>query len=303
MKKPKNSRSKSPTSKFKLPLGSEQILDALMEHVVYQDTENTIIWANKSAVESVGLTLEKLVGRHCYEIWPKRTQPCIDCPVIMAGKTKQPQKGELATPDGRVWFIRGYPIIDDKGNLEGIIEITLEVTEEKKAEENFRSLAEQSPNMIFINDKGRVVYVNQKCEEIMGYTKDEFYSETFDFRRLIAPEYLDLVSSAFQKHMQGEEVLPYEYALVTKNGKRLDAIITTKLIDYKNSKAILGIITDITDRKKNEVEMRKSKTELQKKVKELEDFYDMAVGRELRMKELKEENKELKEELKKYKKQ
>ncbi len=36
-------------------------------------------------------------------------------------------------------------------------------------------------------------------------------------------------------------------------------------------------------------------------MKELEEFYQMAVGRELRMKELKEEIERLKEELKKYK--
>jgi len=48
-------------------------------------------------------------------------------------------------------------------------------------------------------------------------------------------------------------------------------------------------------------ELQKREKELKKKVKELEEFYDMAVGRELRMKELKEEIEELREELKKNK--
>jgi PAS domain S-box-containing protein len=142
-------------------------------------------------------------------------------------------------------------------------QLEMEVTERKKAQESlivseakFRLLAEESPNMIFINYKGRVVYANKKCEEIMGYTRDEFYAEGFDFRSLIAPEYLDLVSSSFQKHMQGEEVLPYEYLVVTKDGKRLEVIISTKLINYENDKAILGIITDITERKQTEETIR-----------------------------------------------
>jgi len=53
---------------------------------------------------------------------------------------------------------------------------------------------------------------------------------------------------------------------------------------------------EITDRKKAE-------EEIQKRVKELEEFYRMAVGRELKMIELKEEIEKLKEELEKYKKQ
>ncbi len=53
---------------------------------------------------------------------------------------------------------------------------------------------------------------------------------------------------------------------------------------------------DVTDRKRAE-------REIEKRVKELEDFYDMAVGRELKMKELKEEIEELKEQLTKRKAQ
>jgi PAS domain S-box-containing protein len=48
--------------------------------------------------------------------------------------------------------------------------------------------------------------------------------------------------------------------------------------------------------------LRKNEAELKKRVKELEEFYDVAVGRELRMKELKDEIESLKEELEKYKK-
>ena len=48
-------------------------------------------------------------------------------------------------------------------------------------------------------------------------------------------------------------------------------------------------------------ELYRREKELKKKVKELEEFYDMAVGRELRMKELKEEIESLKEELEKSK--
>lgn len=51
----------------------------------------------------------------------------------------------------------------------------------KGSEETFRTIAEQSPNMIFINCMGRVVYANERCRDIMGYSKAEFYSEDFDF--------------------------------------------------------------------------------------------------------------------------
>jgi PAS domain S-box-containing protein len=141
--------------------------------------------------------------------------------------------------------------------------ISRDITERKRAEkalreseEKFRNLAEQSPNMIFINKKGKVVYANEKCEEIMGYRKEEFYSPGFDFRTLIAPESMDLIEASFSRHMKGENLLPYEYALITREGRGIEAIITPKLIRYGGESAILGIVTDITERKRAEQLLR-----------------------------------------------
>ena len=78
------------------------------------------------------------------------------------------------------------------------------------SEADFRTFTEQSPNMIFINRGGRVVYANRKCEEIMGYTREEFLAPDFNYLNLIAPESVDLVKANFQRHLNGEEIEPYE---------------------------------------------------------------------------------------------
>ncbi|NIP23132.1 MAG: PAS domain S-box protein [Phycisphaerae bacterium] len=142
--------------------------------------------------------------------------------------------------------------------------IWYDITDRKKAEEalteseeKFRNLAEQSPNMIFINQKGRVVYANEKCEELMGYKREEFCHPDFDFMTLIAPEFRQLIRTNLGRHIKGEEIKPYEYGLITKDDKRLDTIITTKLIKYGGENSILGIITDITERKKTQEEITK----------------------------------------------
>ncbi len=142
---------------------------------------------------------------------------------------------------------------------QAVLSIARNITERKKAEkilleseEKFRNLAEESPNMIFINLKGRVVYANKKCEEILGYSRDEFYSANFSFLSLVSPEYVETMKSSFSRHMKGEDVPPYEYVLITRDGKRIDAIINSKIIKHKNDHALLGIVTDITERKKTE---------------------------------------------------
>ncbi|MHC4544398.1 MAG: PAS domain S-box protein [Planctomycetota bacterium] len=156
------------------------------------------------------------------------------------------------------------PIVDKRRECTHVLAVIKDITERKKAEEalieseeKFRNLAEQSPNMIFINKRGRVVYANKECEEVMGYKREEFYHPDFDFMTLIAPEFRQLIKTNLGRHMKGEEIKPYEYGLITKGGERLDAIITTKLMKYDGEDSILGTITDITKRKQAQEEIAK----------------------------------------------
>ncbi|MGD8770741.1 MAG: PAS domain-containing protein, partial [Desulfobacterales bacterium] len=113
----------------------ELILNSMVEHVIHQDTEMRILWANRAACESVNLTPEEIVGRFCYEIWSQRSQPCSDCPVLKAMKTGHTEEKEKYTPDGKSWFVRGHPVRDANGKIVGAIELTLDITERKQAEE------------------------------------------------------------------------------------------------------------------------------------------------------------------------
>ena len=133
----------------------------------------------------------------------------------------------------------------------------------KESEEKFRNLSEESPNMIFIYKQGRVVYANKKCEDLMGYTKEEFYAPTFNFFTLISQESREKLNSSHKRHAEGQDVAPYGYTLVTKAGKRISAVLTSKLIKYEGESATLGIVTDITERKKMEDALRQERNMLE----------------------------------------
>ena len=157
------------------------ILNSISELVIHQDTEHRILWTNKAAVESVGLTTEQLVGRYCYEIWPQRNQPCEGCPVARARQTGKPQKAEIATPDGRTWSVRGYPILDEYDRVTGIIELVLNITECKKAEqalreseEKYKELAESITDVFFAFDKDlKYTYWNKASEKLTGISAED----------------------------------------------------------------------------------------------------------------------------------
>ena len=133
----------------------------------------------------------------------------------------------------------------------------------RQSEEKFRTLAEESPNMIFINMGGRVVYVNKRCEEILGYKKEEFYQADFNYLDLIDTEYKHIIASNFAKHYKGEEVKPLELTIFSKEGKRVETLLITKLIKYGKETAILGTSVDISERLKKESELRQERDKLE----------------------------------------
>jgi PAS domain S-box-containing protein len=149
-----------------------------------------------------------------------------------------------------------------KSREELVLEIRRLQLELAKAEDKFQALAEQSPNMIFINQRGRIIYANRQCETVMGYSRAEFYADQFDFLTLIATESRDLVVKNFYKHMRGICSPSYECAVVTKLQQKIETIISTELITYEGDISILGIVTDITTLKRTERELRETQRTL-----------------------------------------
>ncbi|UCC40736.1 MAG: PAS domain S-box protein, partial [Candidatus Aminicenantes bacterium] len=259
----------------------QTLFNTMIDPVVIVDPKGTFLEITDKVEEITGFKREELLGKNFLrtKIATGKSKRILLKSLIkrMAGIKLAPYEVGVLTKDGqKIPFEVNAAKIDYFGKPADMV-VFRDITKRKLAEEKlqkseskFRNLAEQSPNMIFIKKRGRVVYANKRCEEIMGYKREEFYSPDFDFLTLIAPESIELIKTSFRKHMNGEEIAPYEYKLITKDGKKIDAIITTKLIKHEEDFAILGIITDISEQKKNEEELRKAHRKVAKLNQELE---------------------------------
>ena len=239
-----------------------EFADSLPEIAFEVDEKGNATFFNRRAFEILGYSQEDFRSMNILQflIPEDRVKVKENIQKVLKGEKSRGNEYTLLRKDGSTFpalaFSNRIISEDGKAGLRGVI---IDISEQKsieeklrESEEKFRNLAEQSPNMIFINQKGRVVYANKEAEDVMGYKKEEFYSPDFNFLDLIAQESKELVKSAFSKHAKGEDVPPCEYRLITKEGRTTDAIINSRLIKYDGKPAILGVLTDITRRKKAE---------------------------------------------------
>jgi len=111
------------------------IFATISEHVLELRPDLTVVWANRAAMEALGGKENEVIGRKCYELWFGRKQPCSVCPLIAASQSGHPERAESVTPDGRWWHMSAYPLKNEKGETTLIIEVSLDITDRKKAEE------------------------------------------------------------------------------------------------------------------------------------------------------------------------
>lgn len=135
------------------------ILNSSSELVVYHTPDLRVIWANKTAGETVGQEPQQLEGRYCYEIWHDRSKPCSRCPVVVARDSGMPHEAQIASADGREWYIRAYPVMSGNGQAIAMVEFCLEVTERvrvetalREGERRYRGLFEDSPVSLLEED-------------------------------------------------------------------------------------------------------------------------------------------------------
>lgn len=202
--------------------------------------------------------------KHCYEIWAQRDSTCIECPVIKTFKSKKVHAGEIATPDGRMWYIQGNPVFDDNKKLIGAVETTLEITDRKMAEEElqrseerYRSIVEHSLIGIAFSDANfRMLYVNDKYCDIIGYPKDEILKH--NILMPLTEEGKKIVRDHYNKRLKGESVpVKYEIEIIRKKGeKRRVSISSHAFTNSKGQKRVVAQFLDITERKLMEKALR-----------------------------------------------
>ncbi len=129
----------------------------------------------------------------------------------------------------------------------------------KSSEERLKILFNYAPEAYYLSDlKGNFVDGNFAAEKLLGYSKKELIGKNFLKLNLLPRKYLLKATKLLMAGLMEKPTGPDEFVLIRKNGSKVTVEITTHPVIIEGQTLILGIASDISERKRAEKSMKEA---------------------------------------------
>ena len=250
--------------------------------VVIRDAEGRVTWVNKALENILGFTSDELIGNRLGDVVSGvETNSDVLKDNRENRNKKKPYSFELLIykKDGTpLWvFVSITPILNTRGEIERQVEIVVDITERKNAEEKLTLLslvASKTVNGVVICDSdGKISWVNEAFEKLTGYKLEEFKS--YRLGDIVSGEETDmnqiLLAREQAVNLRSSEI---ELLIYKKDGTSVWVSISntpTLNIDGTIDRHV-KIINDISERKQAEQELINTREEALRLSKAKEAF-------------------------------
>jgi PAS domain S-box-containing protein len=132
----------------------------------------------------------------------------------------------------------------------------------EQSEKKYRTLVENSNDAILLlTPDGYIKLVNKRLGQMLGYSDETLLGQ--DFREYVDPQHHHLVEKEWAKHEAGESS-SYELRVLNAQKEILTLICSEAPVFGRDNEYIgnLAVLTDITDKKRSEWEIRRRNAEL-----------------------------------------
>ena len=261
----------------------QRILSLIPDMVSIHDTEMNILYSNWNGFGAVPEE-RRILQTKCYRTYRGFDRVCPDCRALAVLESGEAFSCETELPDGRWYDIRIIPVLNDSGGVEAFVEWVRDITERKRAEWELRNSEERARNerdlsrsiidhgpvgITIVNREGVVESANGLAQRILGLSKSDIEGRTYtDAKWKITavdgtdfPEEQLPVSRVLNT---GEAAHDVQHAIEWPNGqRRLLSVNAAPLRDEEGRiERIVCAIEDITERKRAEKALERSRTEL-----------------------------------------
>ena len=248
----------------------QTIFNSVPAMIWYKDTKNNYVRVNRAAALAVGRPVDAIEGKSAYEVFPGQADRYYqdDLAVINSGQPMLGILGEIETASGdrRSVLTDKIPYRGEKGDIAGVLVLSVDVTERKRAEEERTRLAaivESSDDAILSKGlDGHIQTWNVGAERLFGYRAEEAIGRPITF--LLPPERIHEEAEILDRLLSGERVEHLETVRVAKDGRRLDVSVTVSPLREQDGRVVgaAKILRDITDRNQAQAALARERANL-----------------------------------------
>jgi PAS domain S-box-containing protein len=246
-----------------------EMIDTLPAAIYTTDAEGRLTHFNPAAVEFSGRVPQLGTDQWCvsWKLYHADGTPMAhdECPMAIALREGRIVRGIEAIaerPDGtRVWFMPfPTPLRDPEGRVVGGVNMLLDITERKRAEETaalLASIVDSSDDAIVSKDlHGIITSWNKSAERLFGYTAQEVIGQSVSI--LIPPDRPNEEPQILERLRRGERVDHFDTVRMRKDGSQLQVSVTISPIRGGGGRIIGAskVARDITERKRAEEALR-----------------------------------------------
>ncbi len=248
------------------------IFNAIGHPTVILSPQNKIIEVNDAAEKLLGKTRAEVLGKSCFEIFHKTVtgdRPA-NCPMTEMIKNRKFEASamEIEDCDGK-FLVSCTPVFDLAGNLSKVIHIAIDITLLKETEKNLLEsehklslLMDNIPGVAYrckLDEDWTMLFLSKGCKMLTGYDPEEFIeSLVIKYGDIIHPEDRQKVWDGVIKSIPQKRSFVLEFRIITKEGKIKHVWERGKVVNRDDEEYIEGVIFDITERKKAEINLQLS---------------------------------------------
>ena len=248
---------------------SALLFDVIRDALFIFNDEGEILEANNAACSLYKYEYDDLIGLHGYDLISESNQYLFDefIKAVSKGESFNVHSKDIKK-NGEVFDseVKGLPFCFHGNQL--LLAIVRDITDKHRAIEanranleKFRRLLQHIPDVVWTKTQlGKTSFITENIKEVFGFSPDEVYQIESLWLNSIHPDDLNMVKTSFEKLFTQNIPFDIEYRLQTKDGKWIWVNDRSTNI-YKQHDVLVadGILTDITHRKKIEMELREAK--------------------------------------------
>ncbi|MCK5561724.1 MAG: PAS domain S-box protein, partial [Thermoplasmata archaeon] len=141
----------------------------------------------------------------------------------------------------------------------------------RESEEKYRTLMDNISDIVVeIDSQGHLTYVSPQIYDVFGFKPDEVVGK--NMYEFIHPDDLEKTIEVTEEAIQGGKLLRFEYRSKHKAGHYVNQSGIGRIIKKNGDFKIVGVLRDITDKKRAEEDLNRTLAELERSNKELEQF-------------------------------